>query len=213
MKSPFTFKHIAPSNSINHNETAIFLLHGLGSNEEDLLQLIEPLKGKCHIFSLRGPITHHPGFAFYTFEEEGKPTREVLDRMISFTLDFVKEAIDEYKLDRNKVYIIGFNQGAVVAQTLALFLGNEIAGTVALSGFVPEFVKNEYRKTNLENARIFISHGEYDYDYPITWGEGSKQFFEEYSAHVTFKTYPVGHGVSPENLQDLLSFIEINKIN
>ncbi len=209
MKSPYTFKHIAKANNSDEKEAGIFLLHGLGSNEEDLLQLIEPFKGNCHIFSLRGPITHRPGFAFYTFEEEGKPTREVFDRMISFTLDFVREAIDEYHLDKKKVYIIGFNQGAVVAQTLALFLGNEIAGTVALSGFIPDFVKSEYRKDSIENATIFISHGEYDYDYPISWGEDSKQFFEENGANVIYKTYPVGHGVSPENLTDLLSFIEI----
>ncbi|HWL22951.1 MAG TPA: dienelactone hydrolase family protein [Ureibacillus sp.] len=207
MKSPYTFKHIAPT---NESKASIFLLHGLGSNEEDLLQLVEVFKGNCHIFSLRGPITHRPGFAFYTFEEEGIPNREVFDRMTSFTLDFVKEAIDEYHLDKKKVHIIGFNQGAVVAQTLSLFLGNEIAGIAALSGYVPDFVKNEYRKNGLENAKIFISHGEYDYDYPISWGESSREFFEENGAKVTFKTYPVGHGVSPDNIKDLITFIKVN---
>lgn len=213
MKSPYTFKHIAPTFQTKEKHAGIFLLHGLGSNEEDLLQLVESLKGSCHIFSLRGPITHHPGFAFYTFEEEGKPNREVFDRMILFTLNFVKEAIEEYHVDPQKVYIIGFNQGAVIAQTLALFLGNEIAGTVALSGYMPDFVNSDYKKAGIKDAKVFISHGEYDYDYPIQWGEGSKQFFEDYGANVTFKTYPVGHGVSPENLKDLISFIEMNKKN
>ncbi|SOC36299.1 alpha/beta hydrolase [Ureibacillus acetophenoni] len=213
MKSPYIFKHIAPTSNTSEKEAGIFLLHGLGSNEEDLLQLVESLKGNCHIFSLRGPITHRPGYAFYTFEEEGKPSREIFDRMISGTLNFVKEVVEEYGLDPKKVYIIGFNQGAVVAQTLALFLGNEIAGTVALSGFVPEFVKNEYKKGRIEGAKLFISHGEYDYDYPINWAMDSKQFFEEYGANVTFKTYPVGHGVSPENLKDLTSFIQFKNLN
>lgn len=213
MKSPYTYKHIAPTFSTNEKEAGVFLFHGLGSYEDDLLQLVETLKGNCHIFSLRGPITHRPGFAFYTFEEEGRPTREIFDRMISITLDFIKEAVEEYELDPKKVYIIGFNQGAVVAQTLSLFLGNEIAGTVALSGFIPNFVKEEYKKVGIDGANLFISHGEYDYDYPINWAMDSKQFFEDYGANVTFKTYPVGHGVSPENVKDLTTFIQINKQN
>jgi len=210
MKSPYTFKHIAPSFQIDEKGAAIFLLHGLGSNEDDLLQLVDSYKGNCHIFSLRGPIAHRPGFAFYTFEEEGKPNREIFDKMILFTLDFIKEAVEEYQLDPKKVYIIGFNQGAVIAQTLALFLGNEIAGTVALSGYIPDFVNADYKKAGIKDAKVFISHGEYDYDFPIKWGENSKQFFEEYGANVTFKTYPVGHGVSPENIKDFHSFIEIS---
>lgn len=208
MKSPYTYKHIAPSTKTRgEKQPAIFLLHGLGSNEEDLLQLIDDLKDTCHIFSLRGPITHSPGFAFYTFEEEGKPTREVFDKMIIFTQDFILEAIEQYDLDRNKLFVIGFNQGAVVAQTLALVLGDTIRGVAALSGFLPEFVRLDYKKRELSNVRIFISHGEFDYVYPIQWGEASKEFFVENGAEVEYKIYPDGHGVSPENLRDLVTFI------
>ncbi len=208
MKSPYNFNYLPPTNVGINEARSIFLFHGLGSNEEDLLQLVDIFKGNYHIFSLRGPITHRPGFAFYTFEEEGKPVRDVFDKMISFTLDFINEAINEYQLDKNKIFLMGFNQGAVVSQTLALFLGNEIAGTIALSGFIPEFVKNEYKKDHLENAKVFISHGEFDYDFPISWGINSKEFFEDYGAQVTYNSYPVGHGVSPENLKDLIAFIQ-----
>ncbi|RHW38537.1 esterase [Lysinibacillus yapensis] len=219
MKSPYTFKYIAPHQSANgEKQPAIFLFHGLGSNEEDLLQLVEEFTGQCHIFSLRGPITHSPGFAFYTFEEEGKPIRDVFDKMITFTQSFILEAIEQYQLDIQKIYLIGFNQGAAVAETLTLTLGNLISGTVALSGFLPEFVMNEYKKAPFDRTKIFISHGEYDYVYPIQWGTDSKNYFEELGGNVTFKTYEDGHGVTPENLRDLISFIsedlvDENKVN
>lgn len=210
MKSPYTFKHISPSNTSNELQGAIFLFHGLGSNEEDLLQLVEEFKGQCHIFSLRGPITHSPGFAFYTFEEEGKPTREVFDKVITFSQSFILEAIEEYQLNIQKIFLIGFNQGAAVVETLTLTLGNLIKGTVALSGYLPEFVINEYKKVPLDKTEIFISHGEYDYDFPIQWGENSKNYFEEIGVQVTYKTYPDGHGVTPQNLKDLVTFIAGN---
>jgi len=210
MKSPYTFKHIPPTENLNEKKPAIFLLHGLGSNEDDLLQLVEEFKGQCHIFSLRGPITHRPGFAFYTFEEEGKPTREVFDKVINFTNSFILEAIEEFELDINQIYVIGFNQGAVVAQTLLVTLGRTIKGVAALSGFLPAFVKEEYNTSNLNKCNIFISHGEYDYDYPVQWSEISKEYFTDLGANVTYKVYPDGHGVSPDNLRDLIAFIAEN---
>lgn len=210
MKSPYTFKHIAPSTTSDELQPALFLFHGLGSNEDDLLQLVEEFKDQCHIFSLRGPITHTPGFAFYTFEEEGKPTREVFDKMITFSQSFILEAIDQFKLDINKIFLIGFNQGAAVVETLTLTLGNLINASVALSGYLPEFVMNEYKKAPLERTKIFISHGEYDYDFPIQWAQSSQEYFKELGVQVTFKTYPDGHGVTPENLGDMVEFIAEN---
>ncbi len=72
---------------------------------------------------------------------------------------------------------------------------------------MPEFVAVEYNKLPMDKSKIFISHGEYDYVYPFVWGEKSATFFKDYGADVTFKTYPDGHGVTPENLQDLVAFI------
>lgn len=206
MKSPYNFKHIAP-NVEGDKHPSIFLLHGLGSNEEDLLQLVETFTTQCHIFSLQGPIQHRPGYAFYTFEEEGKPARSIFDKVVKVTEDFIYEAIEAYNLDANQIYVVGFNQGAAIAQSLAVVMGNAVRGTVALSGYLPEFVALEYSKKTMDESKIFISHGEYDYDFPLVWAEQSVAFFNDYGTNVTFKTYPVGHGVSEQNIQDLVAFI------
>lgn len=207
MKSPYTYHYSAPS-IIEGQQPAIFLLHGLGSNEKDLVQLVDSFKTSCHIFSLQGPIEHKPGYAFYTFtEEEGKPERAIFDKVVKFTEEFILEAIEEYNLDPKQIYVVGFNQGAVVAQTLALAMGETLRGTAVLSGFMPEFVALEYSKKAMDNSKIFISHGTYDYVYPYTWAEQSVEFFNDYGTSVTFKSYEDGHGVTPENLQDLIAFL------
>ena len=104
--------------------------------------------------------------------------------------------------------MLGFSQGAVLAQSLALTMGNVIKGVVALSGYVPDFVKTEYKKHPVSHLNIFISHGEYDYIIPPKWGRESKDYFEAQGAKVTFKTYNDGHGVTPENRQDLIAFLQ-----
>ena len=130
MNSPYTFQHSAPQPN-GEKQPAIFLLHGLASNENDLLQLVGDFKEQCHIFSLQGPIKHRPGFAFYTFEEEGKPERVIFDKVLKATENFIYEAIEEYNLDEKQIYVVGFNQGAAVAQSLAMVMGNAIRGTAS----------------------------------------------------------------------------------
>lgn len=210
MKSPFTYKHTAPQVT-RSNQPAIFLLHGMGSNEDDLPQLVKEFEASHHIFSLRGPIIHKPGYSFFTVQEVGKPDREVFDKVMVHLQSFILEAIEEFKLDPNKIHLLGFSQGAVLAQSLALIMGNAINSVVALSGYIPDFVKEEYSLRTVENLKIFISHGDYDYVIPSQWGKESKDYFEQNGAQVTFKTYNDGHGVIPENHQDLLTFLRNNQ--
>ncbi|TQR18704.1 alpha/beta hydrolase [Psychrobacillus vulpis] len=209
MKSPFTYKHTAPE-ATGEKLPAIFLLHGMGSNEEDLPQLIKSFEKTHHIFSLRGPIVHNPGYAFFTIAEVGKPDRDVFDQIITFIQAFIHEAIEEYELNPDKIFVVGFSQGAVLAQTLALTMGNVISGVVALSGYIPDFVKGEYSNRSVDHLNIFISHGDYDYVIPSQWGAESKDYFEAQGAKVTFKTYNDGHGVTPENHKDLITFLNGN---
>ncbi|HJF31753.1 MAG TPA: esterase [Sporosarcina psychrophila] len=206
MRSPFTFIHTAPEATAG-KQPAIFLLHGMGSNEEDLPQLVREFKDSHHIFSLRGPIVFDPGYAFFTIEEEGKPIRVVFDEVLTYIQAFIHEAIAEFELDEERIYVLGFSQGAVLAQSLALTMGSVIRGVVALSGYIPDFVKTDYRKQSVDHLNIFISHGEYDYIIPPQWGVESKEYLESLGVNVTFKTYNDGHGVTPENHQNLVEFL------
>ncbi|WP_419960780.1 alpha/beta hydrolase [Psychrobacillus sp. BM2] len=209
MKSPFTFIHTAPNNA-EQKQPALFLLHGMGSNEADLPQLVKDFENTHHIFSLRGPIVRKPGYSFFEIEEIGKPVRDIFDKVVTHIQAFIREAIVEYNLNDDDITILGFSQGAILAQTIALTMGSEISKVVALSGYIPEFVKTEYSKRNVNHLSIFISHGDYDYVIPSQWGIESKDFFETMKAHVTFKTYNEGHGVTPDNHRDLIGFLKEN---
>ena len=206
MESPFTFKYTAPKKMAG-KQPALFLLHGMGSHEGDLLQLVHDFEDSHHIFSLRGPVVFDPGYAFFTIEEEGKPVRVVFDQVLTYIQSFIHEAIAEYELDKEQIYVLGFSQGAVLAQSLALTMGSVIRGVVALSGYVPEFVQTDYKRASVEHLDIFISHGDYDYIIPPQRGTESRDYFESQGANVTFKTYEDGHGVTPENKQDLVAFL------
>ncbi|UOF89268.1 esterase [Fodinisporobacter ferrooxydans] len=181
---------------------ALFVMHGIGSNEKNMLSLVDGLDESLFIFSIRGHISQGPGFAYFTIQGYGKPHREVFDDAIIRLTAFINNACDKYPIDLNRLYLLGFSQGAILAMTLGLTLGYRIKGIVALSGYIPSFVKEEYNIQPVEELSVFISHGQMDQVLPYEWGQANESFFSELGANVTFRSYPEPHTVSEENLRD-----------
>ena len=140
----------------------IFLLHGMGSNEQNMMPFVSGVEKEMFVFSLRGSIQQPPGFAFFTIEGYGKPHRARFEEAINRIENFIEYVEEKYPIDADEIYFMGFSQGAILSMTLGLRLGNRIKGIIALSGYIPAFVKEEYDIQSLDKVSAFISHGEND---------------------------------------------------
>lgn len=206
MEAPLVYelrkpKHIDP----NQLYPALFLMHGIGSNEQNMLPLVSGLEDKCYIFSIRGPISQAPGFAFFTIEGYGKPHREVFEEAIQRLSSFLDYAAAQYPIDQKQLYLLGFSQGAILSMSLSLVLGSRIKGIVALSGYIPKFLQEE--DNDVSGLAAFVSHGELDQVLPYEWGLEAQEFLKEKGAFVTFRTYSEPHTVSPENQKDYTDWL------
>lgn len=186
---------------------ALFLMHGIGSNEQNMLQMVKGLEDKFFIFSIRGHLPQPPGYAYFTIQGYGKPHREVFDEGISRLTSFIDYALEKYPVDASRLFLLGFSQGAILSMTLGLTLGDRIKGIVALSGYIPAFVKEEYTIKPVEDLSLFISHGEMDQVLPFEWGVANHEYFRGLGAEVTFNTYQEGHTVSLKNHQDFINWL------
>ncbi|NEU32135.1 esterase [bacterium LRH843] len=186
---------------------ALFVMHGIGSNEHNMLSLVNGLEDFYYIFSVRGHLTQGSGYAYFTIQGYGKPHREVFDEGINKLANFIDYASANYPIDPEQLYLLGFSQGAIVSMTLAVTLGNKIKGIVALSGYIPQFVKEEYMINLGNHLSVFISHGEFDQVLPYEWGKENVDYFTKLGVPITFKSYPEGHTVSEKNLQDFQLWI------
>ncbi|MRG85942.1 alpha/beta hydrolase [Salinibacillus xinjiangensis] len=195
--------HIEP----NKKYPALFLMHGIGSNEQDMLSLVDGLEDHFFIFSIRGHLSQPPGYAYFTIKGFGQPHREVFDEGINKLKCFIDDAVEQYPVDRNFLYLLGFSQGAIVSMTLGLSIGNKIKGIVALSGYIPDFVKEDYAIQPVDHVSLFISHGKFDNILPYDWGVESYKYFSNLGSHVAFNEYQQGHGISLENKQDFTNWL------
>ncbi|MFD1862908.1 alpha/beta hydrolase [Planococcus chinensis] len=208
MSLPLVFEMRRPSEiDSSRKYPALFVLHGMGSNEKDMLGLVEGLEEHFFIFSIRGQLEQRPGFAFFTIERFGKPHQDVFGEAREKLQDFIDWATNEYPLDSSGIYLMGFSQGAILSMSAALAHSESIKGVVALSGYIPDFVKEDFRGKPMANTALFISHGQQDQVLPYSWSKESKYYFESAGADVTFKSYPSPHTVSLENYQDFTNWL------
>lgn len=211
MNSPLVYELCHPAKvDPEKNYPALFLMHGMGSNEQDLLGLVKGIEEQFYIFSIRGPLSQPPGFAFFTIEGFGKPHREVFDQVVSRLTSFIEQSIAQFPIDKSRLYLMGFSQGAILSMTLGVTLGNQIKGIIALSGYIPQFVKEEYNIQPVDDLSIFISHGELDNVLPFVWGQENNEYFKKLGANVSFHSYKEGHTVSLENYRDFRQWLHEN---
>ncbi|MUV02877.1 phospholipase [Flavobacterium rakeshii] len=195
----------------------ILLLHGYGSNEEDLFSFAGQLPEEYYIISARAP--HHIppyGNAWYAINFDSDMNKFSDDNQAiesrELIVKFIDELIDQYPIDAQKVTLLGFSQGAILSYSIALTYPEKIDRVVALSGYLNMDIINKGFNTNdISKLRFFISHGVVDQVIPVDWARKAPEVLKDLKLDVEYHEYPVGHGVTPQNFYDLLSWI--NKTN
>ena len=191
----------------------ILLLHGYGSNEEDLFSFATELPEEYYIISARAPYDMQYGaFAWYAINfdadenkfsdhEQAKVSRDLI-------AGFIDELIQTYPIDAQKVTLVGFSQGAILSYAVALSYPEKVQKVVAMSGYLNlEIVAEDYLKNNFNNLKIFASHGTVDQVIPVEWARKTPAILENLGINITYKEYPIGHGVAPHNFYDFKNWI------
>lgn len=205
-------------NEIKDQNPVLILLHGYGSNEEDLFSFASELPETYYIISVRAPYDLQPfGHAWYAIhfdtnenkfsdDEQAKQSRDLI-------VTFIDEIIEKYPIDKNNVNLIGFSQGAILSYAIALSYPEKISCVIALSGYLNEniLIKNFISKNN-NHLQFFISHGSVDQVIPVDWARKAKPFIENLNLSVTYNEYPIGHGVAPQIFYDFKNWL-IEKAN
>lgn len=201
-----------PHHSVSTRPPLLLLLHGIGSNEQDLFSLAPYLDGRFLAVSARAPFVLGPG-SYGWFQIEFTPQGMVADieqakRSLRLLHGFIDELIETYGADDGCVYVAGFSQGAMMSLALALTSPEKVAGVVAMSGRFPAQVfERELNRKALEGMPLLVTHGIYDPVLPIEQGRAIRQALEALPVELTYKEYPMGHEVSAESLRDVSAWL------
>jgi phospholipase/carboxylesterase len=202
-----------PKNSIE-NPILLLMLHGYGSNEEDLFSFASELDENLLIISVRAPLAlDFGGFAWYSINftaDQGKfsDIPEALEARKKIA-EFIDQLDAKYHFDKEKSMLMGFSQGAILSYAVALTYPDKIKNVMALSGYVlPDIIQTPESLSNYNSLRFFCSHGTVDPVIPIEWARKSDAFLTQNQIKHEYHEYPVGHGVAPRNVSDMKDWMQ-----
>jgi phospholipase/carboxylesterase len=213
--TPLSLEHlIRPSTLKTDNVPVLFMLHGYGSNEQDLFSFASELPEELFIISIRAPYNLEPyGHAWYAINfdaEQGKwsddeQAIESREKIITF----IDEACKTYNLDTANITLLGFSQGTILSYAVALSYPEKVKNVIALSGYINEGILLEgFENKNHSKLNFYSSHGQVDAVIPIEWAQRAPEFLNELGIANTFEEFPVGHGVAPQNFYSFRDWLK-----
>ena len=165
---------------------AIILLHGRGASSDDIITLADEFCDET--FYIAAPQATNNTWYPYTFlspEEKNEP-------WLSSAVQTVKRLIDEIseQIPAEKIYIMGFSQGACLSLEVTSRYARKYAGVAAFSGgLIGEKIRPEKYAGNFEGTKVFIGNSDVDPHIPLIRTEESKKLIENMGADVTLKIY------------------------
>jgi phospholipase/carboxylesterase len=193
-----------PTKQSEKNPT-IFAIHGRGTDENDLVPLVH-LLGFADVL-LVAPRAPFPfpfgGFAWYDLAQEAVPEPETFLTSLDMLRKFIEEVKVRYPVNLERLLLLGFSQGTVMAYATGLLNPTSFRGIAALSGYVPHRSGLPLELTKLQSLSVFISHGTDDAIIPVRLGRESAELLKQAGAGVTYREYPMGHEVSEDTIHDL----------
>ena len=191
----------------------LLLLHGYGSNEEDLFSFAAQLPDEYLIISARAPYAMPGGYghAWYAIDFDADMNKFTDDVQAVQSRDaiaaFIDEVVDAYPVDKDNITLIGFSQGAILSYAVALTHPEKISRVAALSGYLHNTIIGDINSNDLSKLRFFVSHGVVDQVIPVDWARKAPEFLKTLGLDVEYHEYNVGHGVAPQNFYDLLNWL------
>ena len=203
---------VRPPKTAIKNPPLLILLHGYGSNEQDLFSFAEELPDDFLIISAQAPLPMGSGsYAWYTINFDAMNGKfsdlEQAKESIDIIAVFIDEIKEKYKTNPDKTFLLGFSQGAILSYSLSFFYPNKVQHVIALSGYIntellPTTISKEIKTS------YYCSHGTVDQVLPVAWARNSKPFLDNLGFQNTYSEYPVGHGVAPQNFHSFKTWIE-----
>jgi predicted esterase len=176
----------------------LLLLHGTGGDEDDLIPLGHMLYEGAALLSPRGKVLENGAPRFFRRHAEGVFDHEDLVYRTHELAEFIEAAISGYDLDQERVFAVGFSNGANIAASLLLLHPNLLAGAVLLRAMVPFEAETP---PDLSRIPVYLAAGESDQMVPPEASERLAELLRAAGAEVTLDWRPGGHGIGRDEIQ------------
>lgn len=196
------------------NAPLLVLLHGYGSDENDLFSFSNELPEELFIISLRAPHPLQPyGHAWYAINFDAQQNKWNDVHQAKASMKTITKCIDlaceKYELNTKNVSLLGFSQGCILSMALAINYPKKFKNVIGLSGYISlEFLENTMKSEDYNHLNFYCSHGSSDQVIPVEWARKTPTILNKLGIKHTYSEFPVGHGVAPQNFFEFKDWLK-----
>lgn len=193
--SSYGAKNGAPS-------TLVILLHGYGSNADDLISLAPDLSQSIDnalFVSPNAPFDFEGGFfggyQWYSLMDRSTDVMLAGYRKAKPILnEFIIEQLTKHNLTYKDLVLCGFSQGGMMALHYALESAQEVKGVISFSGYLLGY--DGFSNTVMSKPKTLITHGDMDAVVPYEAFEFTESMLNSLDVDCTsFTAHGLGHGI------------------
>ena len=186
----------------------LVVLHGTGGDENDLIGIGQAIAPGVAILSPRGNVLENGAPRFFKRLTEGVfDPKEVRSRGEELA-QFIRAAISRYALNPQRIFALGYSNGANIASTVMFIEPGLLQGAIL---FRPMLVFEPDERPDLSGAGVFISAGRMDPIVPTTSVERLVELFEGSRAEVTLKWQLAGHNLLPSEVREAADWLALQR--
>jgi len=167
---------------------ALVMLHGRGGNAENIISLAQELDAEG--LAIYAPEAANHSWYPYSFMAPDSENQPALDS----ALDVIGQLVEKIKADgipANRIYLMGFSQGACLTLEYVARNAQAYGGAIAFTGgLIGEKLVTERYQGNFESTPVLITTGNPDPHVPLHRVEESVELLKKLGAQVTLKVYP-----------------------
>lgn len=184
---------------LKNAKAAMIMIHGRGATAEDILSLSNEFnRNDIHFVAPQAVnYTWYPN-SFLAPIESNEPW---LSSALKVVDDLINNLINE-GIDRTKIYLLGFSQGACLTLEYIARNPKKYAGVFGLSGGVIGPVGTVFNfKGNLEETNVFLGCSDVDFHIPVERVHETEKVMHGLNAKVEKRIYPqMGHTINEDEI-------------
>jgi phospholipase/carboxylesterase len=202
-------------------KAAVIWLHGLGDSGNGFAPIVPELKlpdelGIRFVFPhapIR-PVTINNGMemrAWYditNMDFNNRADSQGVKESADLVADLIEDEIAS-GIPADKIVLVGFSQGGVVALHLGTRYAKTLGGIMSMSSYMsePEKLAAEAHPANKDTS-IFVAHGTHDDVVPVFMGNAAFKVLESNGYSVTWHEYAMQHNVCMQQLNDVSAWLQ-----
>lgn len=191
----------------------LVLMHGVGSNADDLFGLADVVPPQFHVLSLQAPNVMGPqAFAWFMFSVNPDGSRHIDAAQEQHSRYLVAQTVAaasaQLGIPAERVIVGGFSQGGIMSLSLLLTQPQLLQGIcVWHSRLLPEVLPQQVAADQLQGREVWLSHGTVDQVIPLGSAHAICRHLETLPVDLVYREYPCAHSIHPQELRDSMQWL------